>query len=131
VPLQLAPGVSLRDRVGCVVWEVPPKSLVARLPAGREVLPFIGGEKLSAVTTSDLQVLVDRWQGEGQPASTIRNSLKPLQAIYRRATARAGLPINPTSGLELPAPRPKEVEIVSPEIAAKMLAALPAEDQPL
>lgn len=93
------------------------------------VLPPLGGAKLSAVTTSDLQRLVDRWQGEGCPAATIRNAVKPLQAVYRRAKSREGLPINPTRDLELPAPRPREVEIVAPRVAAKLLIAVPAEDR--
>lgn len=95
------------------------------------VLPELGASKLSAVTTADLQALVDRWQGEGHSASTIRNSIKPLQAIYRRARAREGVPLNPTHDLELPAPRPKEVEIVAPEEAADLLAAIPEQDRPL
>ena len=93
------------------------------------VLPLIGGEKLSAITTSDLQLLVDRWQAEGVPASTLRNIIKPLQAIYRRAKSRGGLAVNPTRDLELPAPRPRGVEIVSPTVAEKLLAALPAQDR--
>lgn len=61
-----------------------------------KVLPAIGAAKLSAVTTSDLQALVDRWQAEGRPAATIRsNAVKPLQAVYRRAKAREGLPGQP------------------------------------
>ena len=93
------------------------------------VLPLIGGEKLSAITTSDLQLLVDRWQADGLPASTLRNIIKPLQAIYRRAKSRGGLAVNPTRDLELPAPRPRGVEIVSPAVAEKLLAALPAHDR--
>ncbi|MCB8970354.1 MAG: site-specific integrase [Thermoleophilales bacterium] len=93
------------------------------------VLPEIGPKRLSAITTSDLQQLVDRWQAQGLPASTIRNTIKPLQAIYRRAKAREGLPVNPTRDLELPAPRPKEVEIVSPDQAAELLAAAPEQDR--
>jgi len=46
---------------------------------------------LNTVTTADLQDLVDRRQAEGQSASTIRNSIKPLQTIYRRARSREGL----------------------------------------
>jgi integrase len=95
------------------------------------ILPVLGSRKLNNVTTGDLQDLVDRWQAEGQAASTIRNSIKPLQAIYRRARSREGLPINPTHDLELPAPRPKEVEIVAPETAADLLAAVPSEDRAL
>jgi integrase len=95
------------------------------------VLPALGTEKLNTVTTADLQFLVDRWQGEGQAASTIRNSIKPLQALYRRARSREGLPLNPTHDLELPAPAPKEVEIISPEVASQMLAAAPERDRAL
>lgn len=95
------------------------------------VLPVFGGRKLNTITTADLQEQVDRWQAEGQAASTIRNSIKPLQAIYRRARSREGLPVNPTHDLELPAPRPREVEIVAPEEAARLLAAAPAQDRAL
>jgi integrase len=95
------------------------------------LLPVLAGRKLNTVTTADLQELVDRWQAEGQSASTIRNSIKPLQAIYRRARSREGLPVNPTHDLELPAPAPKEVEIIAPEIAAQMLEAAPAQDRAL
>ena len=56
------------------------------------MLPEVGAAKLSEVTTADLQALVDRWQAERTPASTIRNTIKPLQAIYRRAKSRGGLP---------------------------------------
>jgi integrase len=96
------------------------------------VLPLLGGRKLSAVTTSDLQLIVDQWLSDGQSASTIRNAIKPLQAIYRRARSRDGLlATNPTHDLELPAPRPKEVEIVSVEVATGLLDAVPVDDRPL
>lgn len=95
------------------------------------VLPVLSGRKMNAVTTSDLQALVDRWGAEGQSPSTIRNSIKPLQAIYRRARAREGLAVNPTRDLELPAPNAKEVEIVAPDVAAQLLEVLPAEDRAL
>jgi integrase len=95
------------------------------------LLPVLAGRKLNTVTTADLQELVDRWQAEGQSASTIRNSIKPLQAIYRRARSREGLPVNPTHDLELPAPAPKEVEIIAPEVATRMLAAAPEQDRAL
>ena len=93
------------------------------------VLPELGAAKLSEITTTDLQALVDRWQADRTPASTIRNTIKPLQAIYRRAKSRGGLPVNPTRDLELPAARPREVEIVSPEIASRLLGAVPSEDR--
>jgi integrase len=93
------------------------------------ILPAIGSRKLSSVATSDLQSLVDRWQAEGHAPSTVRNSIKPLQAIYRRARSREGLAINPTHDLELPATDPTEVEIVAPDLAARLLDAVPDEDR--
>jgi integrase len=59
----------------------------------------------------------------------VRNSLRPLQAIYRRARAREGVPVNPTRDLELPVPEHREVKIVSPSTAARLLAALPESDR--
>ncbi len=71
------------------------------------ILPLIGGEKLSAITTYDLQLLVDRWHAENDSASTLRNTIKPLQAIYRRAKSRGGLldqpdPESGAAGAETP-----------------------------
>jgi len=93
------------------------------------VLPVLGSQRLNSVTTLDLQALVDDWLAEGQAASTIRNSLKPLQAIYRRARSREGVPVNPTHDLELPMPDPGEIEIVSPEAAARLIEAVPVDDR--
>jgi integrase len=110
---------TIRNRSGDVY---KPATLRSYRQALRDyVLPALGNHRLNGVTTSDIQQLVDRWQAEGQAASTIRNSLKPLQVIYRRARSREGLVLNPTRDLELPAPRPKEVEIVAPTVAAQLL----------
>ncbi|MEX0973276.1 MAG: site-specific integrase, partial [Solirubrobacterales bacterium] len=51
--------------------------------------------------------------------------------IYRRARARSGLSVNPTRDLELPAPRPDEVEIVAAADAARLLEPLPVGDKPI
>lgn len=93
------------------------------------VLPALGAHKLGRITTSDLQALVERWQAAGMHPSTIRNALLPLRAIYRRACARDGLPLNPTSGLELPAVRGRRDRIASPAEAARLLAAVPGQDR--
>jgi integrase len=93
------------------------------------IYPNIGPARLSLVTTADLQALIDRWHAAGLSASTIRNTIKPLQVIYRRARAREGLPVNPTRDLELPALQVREVEIVPPHVAARLLAVLADEDR--
>lgn len=100
-----------------------------RTSLNERILPLIGGRKLSSIATADLQEIVDGWQVEGQAPSTIRNSLKPLQAIYRRARTREGPAMNPTHDLELPSPNPAEVRIVAPEMAVRMLSVLPVEDR--
>lgn len=100
-----------------------------RVALDDRILPELGTRKLTAITTSDLQALVDQWQAEGHSPSTVRNSIKPLQAIYRRARAREGVPINPTRDLELPIPNPTEVEIVAPEVAASLLAVVPLNER--
>jgi len=93
------------------------------------LLPALGEKKLNAVAIADVQALVDHWQKEGHAPATIRNSIKPLQTIYRRACAREGVPVNPTRGLELPAPDSREVEIIAPQAAVRLIEAVPIEDR--
>jgi integrase len=100
-----------------------------RTSLNERILPLVGDRKLNSITTSDLQEIVDGWQIESQAPATIRNSLKPLQAVFRRARTREGLALNPTHDLDLPAPNPAEVQIVAPETAATLLRALPIEDR--
>jgi integrase len=95
------------------------------------VLPELGKRRLSEIRRSDVQDLADRLLGQGLDASTIRNTLMPLRAMFRRALARGDLVVNPTHGLELPAVRGKRDRIVSPEEAEALLAALPERDRAL
>lgn len=67
------------------------------------LLPELGQLRLSALTRACVQDLADRLVAEGLSASTVRNALLPLRAIYRRALARQELFVNPTRGLALPA----------------------------
>ncbi len=95
------------------------------------LLHDLGAAKLSEVTRSDLQDVVERLHAKGCSPSTIRNALMPLRAIYRRAVARGDVAVNPTTGLELPAVRGTRDRIVAPEQAAMLLNALPREDRAL
>lgn len=69
------------------------------------VLPALGHYKLSDVHRRDVQELVDRWLADGLDPSTIKNTLDPLRAIYRRAMRRDELAVNPTADIELRARR--------------------------
>jgi len=63
-----------------------------------KLLPPLGHLKLSAVTRNAVQGLVDRLVAEGASASTVRNAVLPLRAIYRRALSRSEVHLNPTEG---------------------------------
>lgn len=49
------------------------------------VLPTLGGAKLAKIQRRDVQRLTDELLASAADPSTIRNALKPLQVIYRRA----------------------------------------------
>jgi integrase len=67
------------------------------------VLPELGALRLSEIRRDHLQDLCDGMLGEGSDASTIRNTLMPVRAIYRRAVSRGDVTVNPTASLDLPA----------------------------
>jgi integrase len=98
-------------------------ALVAR------VLPALGGLRLSEIRRVDVQDFADCLCAEGLDPSTVRNTLMPLRAIFRRAVARGEVGLNPTSGLELPAMEGARDRIASPAEAAALLAALPEQDR--
>jgi integrase len=95
----------------------------------KRVLPEIGGVRLSDVTRVELQDLADRWLSQGLDPSTIRNTLMPLRALFRRALVRGEVAINPTTGLELPAVRGHRDRIATPDEAAALVAAVPDADR--
>jgi integrase len=99
--------------------------------AMKRVLPEFGALRLSELARVDVQDVADRMLGEGRDPSTIRNTLMPLRAIYRRALARGEVAVNPTTGLELPAVRGTRDRVVSREEAPLIVAAVPEADRAL
>jgi integrase len=93
------------------------------------VLPELGGARLTEITRLSVQDFADRMLAIGLDASTIRNTLIPLRAIYRRALARGEVAINPVSGVELPSVRGRRDRIASPTEAAALIEAVPEDDQ--
>lgn len=92
------------------------------------VLPELGRLRLSEVRRNDVQDLVDRLVASGLDPSTVRNTLMPLRAVYRRAVARGEIMINPTTGIQLPAVRGRRDRIASPDEAATLIATVPVTD---
>jgi integrase len=95
------------------------------------VLPRFGRQKLTAISSRTLQDLVDDLARQGLAPSTIRNTLLPLRAIYRRALNRGEVAINPTLKLTLPAVRGRRDRIARPQEATRLIQALPPADQAL
>ncbi len=95
------------------------------------VLPTLGGAKLSKIQRRDVQRLVDDLLASGADPSTIRNAVKPLQVIYRRAIEDGDLAVSPCERLRLPAARGRRERIASPTEAAALIAALRTEDRAL
>jgi integrase len=93
----------------------------------RYVLPYLGQVRLSDLTRNHVQDLVDSILAEDFNASTVRNAIMPLRVIYRRAVQRGDVAINPTHDLNMPAVRGKRDRIATPEKAAALIAALPAD----
>lgn len=95
------------------------------------ILDDFGGRKLSEITRADLQRFIERMQGAGMDASTIRNTFMPLRVIYRRSVELEDVAVNPTHRLNLPAVRGRRDRIATPDEAAKLIAALPATERGL
>ncbi len=90
--------------------------------------PVLGHLRLAEVRTRDVQRLVDALVKAGLAPATIDSALTPLKAMYRRATGRGEVRVNPTFGIEKPAVRSGAKRIVASKDAEAMIAALePAE----
>lgn len=127
--LRRARSGAIRTRSGSVY---KPSTLRGYEQALRlRVLPDLGGARLSAIARPDLQRLVGRMQEHNLGASTIRNTLLPVRAMFRDADllADGGVPTNPTTGLRLPAVQGKRDRIATPEEAERLIETLPKGDR--
>jgi integrase len=95
------------------------------------LLAEFGAHRLSDLRSTDLQGYVERLLAEGLAASTIRNTLDPVRALYRRAVRHKLVAVNPTHDLELPAANGRRERIASPGEAGKLIGALGGEDRAL
>jgi integrase len=95
------------------------------------ILGQIGSMRLGALDRRVVQDLVEKWRADGLSASTVQNTLNPLQVLARRAVRSGELAIDPTDGLELPAIRGRRDRIASPAEAAALLEALPTSERAL
>ena len=94
------------------------------LPYARQSAAFCDHPQPSA---GPADRLVTSWYS----ASSVRNTFLPLRAIYRRASERELVAINPTLKLRLPAVRGKRERIARAGEAANLVDAVPERDRAL
>jgi hypothetical protein len=113
-------GGSVRKRGGKLYKPSTIRSYEASLT--EHVYAELGARKTADVLFPDLQDFVDMLVADGLDGQTIRNTINPLRVIYRRA--RYHIPVNPTTGLEIPAGRNKPKRAVPADDVARRLEAL-------
>jgi integrase len=95
------------------------------------VLPELGGKRLSAINHTLLQDFADQLSVKGLSPSSVRNTVLPLRAIFRRAHNRGIVATNPTLKLVLPAQRGRRDRIAAPTELIALLDALGSDERPL
>jgi integrase len=88
------------------------------------VLPDFGAHPLADLRRAEWQRLVNRLHAAGNAASTIRNTLDPVRAVYRWLQSLDEIQVNPTRGLEFPAGSRRRDRVAAPAEGAALLAAL-------
>jgi integrase len=98
---------------------------------GFSLLDELGPKRLADIGRNDLQDVIERMLGWGLDPSSIRNTMNALRPVFRRAVNRNELIVNPTRGLEIPAPKGKRLRIADPVEAAALIGATTKADQTL
>ncbi len=100
-----------------------------RQALNHRVLPTLGAKRLTAITHTMLQDFADQLAAQGLSASSVRNTILPLRAIFGRAHRRNDVAINPTLKLTLPAVRSHRERVAAPTEIKPLLDALQAQDR--
>lgn len=73
-----------------------------------QILPYLGSEKLTAITTPDLRTWVSKLVSDGHGASSIAKAVALLKQILKSAFDDELIRRNPVTGIEVPAVVPKD-----------------------
>ena len=90
-----------------------------RQALNHRTLPHLGAKRLTAISHTMLQDFADQLSAGGLSASSVRNTILPLRAIFRRAHRRGDVAVNPTLNLALPAVRGRRERIAAPTKSAR------------
>jgi integrase len=91
-----------------------------RSDLNRFVLPELGHRVLTDITRGDVQVVIERMNGQGFAGQTVRNAIVALQAFYRWRKP----PTDPTIDLDLPEPGARRERAATVAEADALLEAL-------
>jgi integrase len=100
-----------------------------RQTLNQRAFPAVGSKRLTAISHTMLQDFADRLSAEGLSPSSVRNTILPLRAIFRRAYQRGEVAVNPTLKLTLPAVRGRRERIAAPTEVGPLLDALDGDDR--
>lgn len=95
-----------------------------RQALNHRVLPHLGAKRLTAISHTTLQDFTDQLTAQALSPSSVRNTLLPLRAIYRRAQRRGEVAVNPTLNLTVPPVRSQRDRIATPTEIRPLLDAL-------
>jgi integrase len=100
-----------------------------RQALNHRAIPRLGSKRLTSVTHVLLQDFAEELSADGLSPSSVRNTLLPLRAIFRRAHQRGEVALNPTLKLALPAVRGRRDRIAAPAEVGPLLDALKTGDR--
>ena len=95
------------------------------------IRPALGDLKLGEIDSDEVQALIELMLADNMRASTVRNTVTALRAMWRDPAARKAQPANPTRGLDLPAADRGRDRFATPAEAGILLAVLPRTDRPI
>lgn len=96
-----------------------------------DVLPSLGTRRLDQIRREDLNAFAQSVSRRGLGASSVRNMLMPVRAVFRHAMDVGWIRDNPTLSMKVPSPRPKRLRVAEPHRVAAYIEALPVKDRAL
>jgi integrase len=96
---------------------------------GQRIDPVLGARYLREVQLPDVQLVADRLSGRGLSASSVRNTIMALRALYAWARPRGLAFQQPCDGVRLAGGEEQRMRVLSPDQAALLVGALTGHDR--
>lgn len=97
----------------------------------KHLLPALGNMALRSIHRSEIQELINKWTNDGLAPRTIKQHIRILHPILQMAVLDDIISKNPTIGVSTPQPGKVERHALNPAECVALIAAAPAEYQPL